>query len=58
MFDKKIPVLSAADMFEEVSKRAEDQDIIIKAAAVADYTPAQTARGQDQKSQRAIWPFL
>lgn len=51
MFVKKIPVLSAADMFEEVSKRAEDQDIIIKAAAVADYTPAQTARGKIKKAE-------
>lgn len=35
-----IPVESAADMFEEVKKYAPDMDIIIKAAAVADYTPA------------------
>ena len=51
MFVKKIPVLSAANMFEEVSKRAEDQDIIIKAAAVADYTPAQTAQGKIKKAE-------
>ena len=47
----KIPVLSAADMFEEVSKRAADQDIIIKAAAVADYTPVQTAQGKIKKTE-------
>lgn len=35
-----IPVESAADMFEAVKKVAPDMDIIIKAAAVADYTPA------------------
>lgn len=35
-----IPVESAADMFEAVKKAAPDMDIIIKAAAVADYTPA------------------
>jgi phosphopantothenoylcysteine decarboxylase/phosphopantothenate--cysteine ligase len=34
-----VPVVSAADMFEEVKKRAPKMDIIIKAAAVADYTP-------------------
>lgn len=35
----RIDIESAADMFEEVRKRAGQQDIIIKAAAVADYTP-------------------
>ncbi len=35
----RVDIESAADMFEEVSKRAGQQDIIIKAAAVADYTP-------------------
>lgn len=34
-----VPVVSAADMFEEVTSRAPAMDIIIKAAAVADYTP-------------------
>ena len=32
-----VPVKSAEDMFEAVTTRAEQQDIIIKAAAVADY---------------------
>lgn len=35
----RIDIESAADMFEEVRKRVGQQDIIIKAAAVADYTP-------------------
>lgn len=35
-----VPVESAADMFEAVKTRAKEQDIIIKAAAVADYRPA------------------
>ena len=35
-----VDVKSAADMFEAVTSRASEQDIIIKAAAVADYTPA------------------
>ena len=34
-----VPVISAEDMFCEVTKRASEQDIIIKAAAVADYCP-------------------
>lgn len=34
-----VPVISAEDMFREVTKRAPKQDIIIKAAAVADYCP-------------------
>lgn len=36
---KVIPVESAEEMFEAVKAEAEKQDIIIKAAAVADYTP-------------------
>lgn len=35
-----VPVVSAAEMFEAVKELAPDMDIIIKAAAVADYTPA------------------
>ena len=35
-----VDIKSAEDMFEAVAARAEEQDIIIKAAAVADYTPA------------------
>ena len=42
-FVKVIPVVSAKDMFDAVTKEADSQDIIIKAAAVADYTPAQVA---------------
>lgn len=35
-----VPVVSASEMFEAVRGLAPDMDIIIKAAAVADYTPA------------------
>lgn len=42
-FVSRINVTSAADMFNEVAKYAEQSDIIIKAAAVADYTPVKTA---------------
>ncbi len=42
-FVSRINVTSAADMFNEVVKYAEQSDIIIKAAAVADYTPVKAA---------------
>jgi phosphopantothenoylcysteine decarboxylase/phosphopantothenate--cysteine ligase len=38
-FADVVPVKSAKDMFDEVTARAAEQDIIIKAAAVADYRP-------------------
>ena len=38
-FVKVVPVVSAADMAAAVKETAEQQDIIIKAAAVADYRP-------------------
>ena len=40
MFIDFVQVRSAADMFEAMKARFLDNDIIIKAAAVADYTPA------------------
>ena len=39
-FVEVVPVVSAKDMFEAVTARAESVDFIFKAAAVADYTPA------------------
>lgn len=38
-FVKVVPVTTAKEMFDEVTGRAAEQDIIIKAAAVADYRP-------------------
>lgn len=38
-----VKVMSAADMADAVKARAEEQDIIIKAAAVADYRPKHSA---------------
>ena len=35
-----VPITSAQDLFREVTSRSAEQDIIIKAAAVADYRPA------------------
>ena len=40
MFIDFVQIRSAADMFEAMKARFLDNDIIIKAAAVADYTPA------------------
>lgn len=34
-----VPVTTAKEMFDQVTERSADQDIIIKAAAVADYRP-------------------
>lgn len=48
-FVRVVPVTSAQSMFDAVTERAADMDIIIKAAAVADYTPAETA---DQKLKK------
>lgn len=45
-----VPVTSAQEMFEAVSSRAAEQDFIIKAAAVADYRPAQVAENKLKKS--------
>ena len=39
LFVKTIPVVSALDMYDTVKKCFDKQDIVIKAAAVADYRP-------------------
>ena len=49
-FVNVVRALSAEDMFNEVAVRQADNDIIIKAAAVADYTPAVTADEKIKKS--------
>ena len=45
-----VPVTSAQDMFEAVSSRAKEQDMIIKAAAVADYRSVTVAENKIKKS--------
>jgi phosphopantothenoylcysteine decarboxylase/phosphopantothenate--cysteine ligase len=55
LFVETVPVVSAQDMFEAVTARADDTDIIIKAAAVADYTPTVTA---DQKIKKSDGSFV
>ena len=49
-FAETIDIVSAADMFREVTSRQPEQDIIIKAAAVADYRPAQVFEDKVKKS--------
>ncbi len=44
-----VGVVTAREMFEAVTSRSEGQDVIIKAAAVADYRPARTAGGKIKK---------
>ncbi len=50
MFTEVIRVSSAEEMFKAVTSRSEEADIIIKAAAVADYTPVWTAESKIKKS--------
>ncbi len=47
---KVVNIISAAEMFNEVKNRMDEQDVIIKAAAVADYTPEKTADNKIKKS--------
>lgn len=42
-FVKVVPVVTAKDMYEAVTAVSKEQDIIIKAAAVADYRPAKVS---------------
>lgn len=50
-FVKIIPVKSAEDMFQAVTSVAGAQDAIIKAAAVADYTPAVVSEEKVKKKE-------
>lgn len=45
-----VPVVSAQEMFEAVTERSGQQDLVIKAAAVADYRPAEVS---DQKVKKS-----
>lgn len=49
-FVKYIPVTTAEDMFNAVTAVSSKQDFIIKAAAVADYTPISVAQSKLKKS--------
>ena len=50
-FVRVVPVESTEDMFRAVQKNSEEADIIIKAAAVADYTPETVAAEKIKKSE-------
>ena len=49
-----VPVTSAKDMFDAVTAVSDEQDIIIKAAAVADYRPATVASEKVKKSNDTL----
>ena len=49
-FVKVVPDVTAQDMFEAVAARLNDTDILIKAAAVADYRPAHVAEDKIKKT--------
>ena len=50
LFVDVVPVITARDMYEAVTSRFDQQDIVIKAAAVADYRPKTIS---DQKVKKA-----
>lgn len=51
MFLKTVQITTAQEMYEAVMARAGEQDIIIKAAAVADYRPADVASEKIKKQE-------
>lgn len=50
----RIDVVSAKEMFKAVTLRAPEQDIIVKAAAVADYRPSKIAEQKMKKSEGSM----
>ncbi len=50
MFVNVIPIISAQEIFEKVATNATENDIIIKAAAVADYRPKEVCDEKIKKS--------
>ena len=51
MFVNLVPVVTAKDMYEAVTSISDEQDIIIKAAAVGDYRPANVSDEKVKKSE-------
>ena len=51
---KMIPVLSAKEMADAVLARQQESDVMILAAAVADYTPVKTASEKIHKSEGEV----
>ena len=59
MFVKTVAVESAQVMYEAVMAEADDADIIIKSAAVADYAPAEVSQEKIKKAQGdAVIPLV
>ena len=54
MFVRTIPVTSAKDMFDAVTSHAPEMDLIIKAAAIADYRPSHIADEKVKKSDAEL----
>lgn len=54
MFVDTVSVTSAKDMYDAVISRSKDMDIIIKAAAVADYRPASISDEKMKKSDNNL----
>ncbi len=54
MFVEVVPVVTAEDMYQAVLARAKEQDLIIKAAAVADYRPVEAAAEKVKKADPQI----
>lgn len=54
MFVENVPVITAKEMFDAVTELAPTQDIIIKAAAVADYRPAFVSTEKVKKTDDAL----
>ena len=55
-FVETVEVTSAQEMFDAVTRRAQEQDIIVKAAAVADYRPAGTPENKLKKGRETRFP--
>ncbi|MDO4943800.1 MAG: bifunctional phosphopantothenoylcysteine decarboxylase/phosphopantothenate--cysteine ligase CoaBC [Ruminococcus sp.] len=53
-FVKYVPVTTAEDMYDAVTAVSSKQDFIIKAAAVADYTPVNVANSKLKKSENEM----
>ncbi len=50
LFVRTVPVVSAQDMFDAVTRLAPEADLIVKAAAVADYAPAEYSDEKRKKT--------
>ena len=58
MFVDTVPVVTADEMYDAVMRGAGDQEIIVKAAAVADYRPSEVAVEKIKKSEgNAVIPM-